>query len=404
MLDGTTPTRNRRMPHMTAHPAVILGVGAAGTAAARALVGHAGIQTTIIGRTGETPYSRMLIKGVAYGSVEPGLTRLPLPDADFIADTVEIVDTETREVQLTSGLTVAYDSLIVATGSRPRRLDTDLPGAEQAARAGSLFTLHSLDDAVRIREAVLACGRPARIAIYGAGLIASETASALQEQGHRISLIARSELPGVAAFGRSVAARIAADHRLRVATHFGRTIERIRLDMDATFVTLDDGTDIDADLVIFALGTTPVAPAPWGIGVDVDDRLRAHGIRAHGVPNVLAAGGTAVHHDDHLGTWRIDHWDDGAAQGAHAAQALLHSLGRGDDPGPYRPRSAHMALIHGRVVAGVGFTDRPEDALIEGVEEFVVVHEHGDTVVGASGIDAVGAVYQWGQRLHEGSS
>ena len=29
--------------------------------------------------------------------------------------------------------------------------------------------------------------------------------------------------------------------------------------------------------------------------------------------------------------------------------------------------------------------------------------EHADTVVGATGIDAVGAVYQWGQRLHETS-
>jgi NADPH-dependent 2,4-dienoyl-CoA reductase/sulfur reductase-like enzyme len=244
-------------------------------------------------------------------------------------------------------------------------------------------------------EAVLACGKSARVAIYGAGLTASETASALQGQGHQISLIARSKIPGVATFGRSVAERIAADHHSRVSTFFGRTISAIHSEPGTTVVTLDDGTELTVDLVIITLGTTPVAPSPWCEGVDVDDRLRAHGLE-----NVCAAGGIAVHHDDYLGTWRMDHWDDGAAQGEHAAQMLLHTVGRGEDPGPYRPRSAYMAMIYGRMIAGVGCTGYP-DTGIEGAEEFIVLHEHRDTVVGASGIDAVGAVYQWGQRLHE---
>lgn len=380
---------------MTAHHAVILGAGAAGTAAARDLAGQDDITTTIVGQTDETPYTRMLIKGVAYGLAAPELIRLPMPQADFIADTAGHVDSETREVHLASGTKIAYDSLIVATGSRARGLDANVAGAEQAAAAGTLIALHSLDDAVRIREAVLGCGRPARVAIYGAGLIASETASALQAQGHRISLIARSKIPGIATFGRFVAERVAADHQARVTTFFGRTIKGIYLETYATVVALDDGTDLAVDLVILALGTTPVAPAPWCEGVDVDDRLRAQGLES-----VYAAGGVTVHHDDYLGKWRVDHWDDGAAQGTHAAQMLLHTLGRGEDPGPYRPRSAYMAMIYGRMISGVGYTGYP-DTRVEGAEEFIVLHERGDTVVGASGIDAVGAVYRWGQRLHE---
>ena len=72
---------------MTAHHAVILGAGAAGTAAARALDGQNNIQTTIVGQTDETPYTRMLIKGIAYGPASPELIRLPMPNATFIADT-----------------------------------------------------------------------------------------------------------------------------------------------------------------------------------------------------------------------------------------------------------------------------------------------------------------------------
>lgn len=383
---------------MTAHNAVILGAGAAGTAAARALAGHDDIKITLVGQTDETPYTRMLIKGVAYGLAAPELIRLPMPQADFIADTAELVDPESREVHLASGATIAYDSLVVATGSRARGLDANVPGAEQAARAGTLIALHALDDAIRIREAVLACGKPTRIAIYGAGFTASETASALEAEGHQISLIARSQIPGIGTFGRPVAERLAAEHRSRVTTFFGRTISRIHAEPDATVVTLDDGTDLTVDLIIIALGTTPVAPAPWHEGVDVDDRLRAQDLAS-----VYAAGGVTVHHDDYLGTWRIDHWDDGAAQGTHAAQMLLHDLGRGDEPGPYRPRSAYMAMIYGKVIAGVGFTGNP-DTRIDDTEEFIVLHEQGDSVVGASGIDAVGAVYQWGPRLHEARS
>ncbi|MFF3066431.1 NAD(P)/FAD-dependent oxidoreductase [Oerskovia sp. NPDC057915] len=380
---------------MTARHVVILGPGSAGTAAARTLAAQGDVRTTVVGRTDEIPYSRMLVKNVAYGQAAPETVRLPRPDGELVADTVERVDPATREVHLASGATIAYDALLVATGGRPRGIDPDVAGAEQAARAGRLLTLHSLDDAVRFREAIAARGEAARVAIYGGGLIASETASTLQAQGHRVSLVARSRVPGVAGFGRPVAERVAADHESRVATFFGRTVHRVLATPEATVVTLDDGSDLEVDLVVVALGTTPSAPLPWRDGVVVDDRLRATG---HGV--VYAAGGVAVHHDDHLGTWRIDHWEDSAAQGVHAARTVLHDLGRGEDPGPYRPRSTYMAVVHGRMISGVGYTGHPGTRVVQS-DGLVVLHEQEGAVVGVSGIEAVGEIYGWGSRLHE---
>ncbi|MEW2011092.1 NAD(P)/FAD-dependent oxidoreductase [Microbacterium sp. NPDC078814] len=381
---------------MSAHHTVILGAGAAGTAAARTLAGHENITTTLIGHTGETPYTRMLIKGVAYGMTTPEFVRLPMPDVPFLPDTAELIDPDTRKVHLASGATVGYDSLIIATGSRPRTLDA--PGVAQATRSGSVINLHALEDAVRIRAAILARGESARIAIYGAGFTAAETASALLAQGHQITLIARSTIPGIAAFGRPVAEHLAAEHHSRVSTFFGRTIREVHSDAAATVLTLDDGTTVRVDLLIVALGTTPAAPSPWPDGVDVDDRLRAQG-----VPDVFAAGGVAIHHDEELGTWRIDHWDDGAAQGTHAAQMLLHTLGVGEDPGPYLPRSPYMGMIYGQMIAGAGYTGHPETRRADS-DEFVVLHGPADTVVGVSGVDAVGTIYQWGQQLHQAVS
>lgn len=379
---------------MNTHHVVILGAGAAGTAAARALAGHDGLTTTLVGRTDETPYMRMLVKQVAFGAMAPGLARLPLPDSGLLPDTAVRVDTGSREISLASGSVISYDSLILATGSRARTLDTDIPGVEAAERAGVLLNLHSLDDAIAVRETVLAHEEPLRVAILGGGLIAAETASALREQGHHVSLIARSHVPGATSFGRPIAERLTAEHRARVDTFFGRSITGIRYENGVSETVLDDGTHITSDLIIVAHGATTTAPAPWQRGADVDDRLNVRDLTG-----VFAAGGVATHHDDHLGTWRIDHWEDAAAQGTHSARMLLHELDRGEDPGPYLPRGAHLSMIYGLVVAGVGYTAGPEARVEEG-GEFLVLHGKEAAVVGVSGIDAVGTVYQWAKQLH----
>jgi 3-phenylpropionate/trans-cinnamate dioxygenase ferredoxin reductase subunit len=58
-----------------------------------------------------------------------------------------------------------------------------------------------------------------------------------------------------------------------------------------------------------------------------------------------------------------------------------------------------MAMVYGQMISGVGYSGDAEAHLEDG-EEFVVRHETEGTVVGVTGIDSVGTVYQWGQRLH----
>ena len=78
----------------------------------------------------------------------------------------------------------------------------------------------------------------------------------------------------------------------------------------------------------------------------------------------------------------------------------LGGLDRGEDPGPYRPRSTYLAMIHGRMISGVGYTGRPGTPVAQS-DELVVLHDQDGTVVGVSGIEAVGEIYGWGSRLHE---
>lgn len=247
---------------MPKHHVLILGSGAAGVAAARALASREDIRVTLAVRTGETPYTRMLIKGVAFGPTPPEMIKLPLPDVEVLSDTAVEVDTSAKEVQLASGTRLSYDALIVATGSRPRMLPADVGGEDAVTDAGRVGSLHSLEDALRVRRLLTGLGRPARVAIYGGGVIAAETASSLHSDGHIVTLISRSEVPGVTAFGAPVAERLAADHSARVLARLGRTVRHIEVTDTGVAITLDNDSPVVADFLVLALGTTPAARHP----------------------------------------------------------------------------------------------------------------------------------------------
>ncbi|GAA4515775.1 FAD-dependent oxidoreductase [Brevibacterium yomogidense] len=326
---------------------------------------------------------------------------------------------------LGSGGVLGAAGLIVATGSTPRRLD--VPGLEEWVRAERISTLHSVTDALRIRE-LLEEVDGARVLVSGTGLVGAEAASLLTEAGHHVTLVARSAVPGAAGLGATIAGRLATIHEGAVETRWGTWVVALREGVAA----LSDGSEVEADLVVVAHGAEPHIPGgllrdetpddrarPDGsrgdgsspdegrsdasrpsrgggsargaghgsaadAGVPVDDRLRSAGWE-----NVLAAGAVARFGPQ---PYRVDHWDDAEAQGAHAARTLLHDLGDGDDPGPYRPWSPWSARIHGRQLAGFGHplpgsTERivSEDPLLV---EFISAADGADTVCAVVGLDA----------------
>lgn len=389
---------------MTVHRIAIIGAGAAGAAAASTL-GRSGpeVEVHLYGETGIRPYNRTLVnKGVATGLIEPAQASLPQPHAPVRLDTVSRVDVDGSRLCLASGHSDSFDALIVATGSTPRRLDpAHTPGLSDALATGRLNTLHSMVDATRVRDALAQTHGQARVVIIGAGLLATETASLLHQVGHDVHLVDRSVEPGTNVLGKSVAARIAELHHTNVTTHFGRTLLSLAVDRQYPVVTLDDHTELTADLVIVAIGTTPAAPSPWqaGSALHVDDRMRHHDL-----PTTYAAGGVAEHHADGIGVHRIDHWDDAARQGAHAAQAALHDLGLGEDPGPYRPRSTYSVRVYGSTLSGAGLVTPSCTSSVVTSDPLVVLHQQDNGVpVGVIGIDATDEIHQKAQRLYSTS-
>ncbi|WP_462418636.1 FAD-dependent oxidoreductase [Kytococcus sp. Marseille-QA3725] len=378
----------------------IIGAGAAGTSAAKTLrAAGPGIDIDLFTRTGERPFNRMLVnKGVATGLITPGQAALPDTGATVRADTVRGIDPRTRELHLDSGASRAYDALIIASGSRPRVLDESIIGRDQAIRAGRLTTLHSLADAVRVRDLV-AAHTPSRVLMLGGGLVASETVSLLTDDGHDVAMITRSPLPGAAAIGEHAARRLLDLHRPQHAAYLGRTPDAIRTHADRITIALDDGTRAEGDLAIIAHGTLPAAPAPWTgpEGIAVDSRMR---VMVAPQQRIYAAGGVAVHHYPRHGSYRIDHWDDSVAQGTHAAAALLHDLALGDDPGTYLPSSPFTARIHGHTLTGAGHPALGTSTRVISTEPLLVAHLLGDIEVALTGVDATRPIHDRVDGLH----
>jgi 3-phenylpropionate/trans-cinnamate dioxygenase ferredoxin reductase subunit len=148
---------------------VIVGAGHAGGCAAQTLrsSGHSGL-ITMLGDEVHPPYERPpLSKDLLSGAIEVHQTYLRphawYQDANVLLrmnNPVAEIDRVSQRIRLQDGDTVPYDSLLIATGARPRPLV--IPGADGAR----VFYLRNIVDALALRKQL----QPGiRIAIIGAG-------------------------------------------------------------------------------------------------------------------------------------------------------------------------------------------------------------------------------------------
>ena len=153
-----------------------------------------------------------------------------------------------REVVLDTRERVRYDRLVVATGARP-----DL-GAISGAELPHVFTLHTLDDAVRLKQ-FLADRKPRRGAVAGAGYIGLEVADALRRYGVKVTIVEQ----GTQVLGRDDPELT--DFTRRLLEQFGvelRLGERIRA-----------AGDLAADVVVLAPGLRPNVELASDAGIEI---------------------------------------------------------------------------------------------------------------------------------------
>jgi 3-phenylpropionate/trans-cinnamate dioxygenase ferredoxin reductase subunit len=303
----------------------IVGASLAGAKAAEALreQGFDG-EVILFGAETHLPYERPpLSKGYLKGS-EGRDSFVVHPKEWYEEQNVELrlgievtgVDASAHRLTTADGSDVAYDRLLIATGSTPRRLM--MPGAD----ASNVRYLRTVDDSELLRGAI--DGR-AQVVIIGAGWIGLEVAAAASEAGASVTVVESLDLPLLRVLGPEMATVFADLHRDHaVDLRLGATLSEIRTEAGrATSVLLGDGSDVPATLIVVGIGITPNTALAEGAGLEVDNGIVVDEALRSSDPDVFAAGDVANALHPVLGRRiRVEHWANALNQPAVAAKAM----------------------------------------------------------------------------------
>ncbi|MCJ2050605.1 NAD(P)/FAD-dependent oxidoreductase [Methylobacterium sp. J-070] len=362
---------------MSPEPAGIVVVGAslAGLRGAEALRrgGYAG-PLTLVGAEPHRPYDRPpLSKHVLAGALEAGATRLPelaaLGAVWRLGHAAIALDRVARAIRLADGTTLAYDKLLVTTGAEARPWP-----AETGGGLSGIHTLRGRDDAASLRSALVA--GPRRVLIVGGGLIGCEAASCLRDLGLSVTLVDPNPTPLAKSLGTHVGAVIAACLRESgAAFRPGTSVQTFEGDDAGRVVRarLADGSAIETDLVIAALGATRATGWLAGAGLMAD----AGGVTCDAACRARAADGTAcpdIYVAGDVARWPIrlyggrlvsvEHWGNAVEQAAHAARNMLAGP---DDQRAYEHLPAFWSNQFGINIKLVGLTAGAESvAVVQG--------------------------------------
>lgn len=290
---------------------------------------------------------------------------------------VTAIERREKMVVLKDGTQLAYDRLLLATGSRPRPFP-GVPGGLQRIK-----TLRTHADAVAIR-AHLEPGR--RLAIVGGGFIGLELAATARRLGVAVTLV--EGLPRILSRGvpEAIAEAVSSRHLSEgVDLLCNARIDTIEDTGDAARITLVGGRLIEADLIVAGIGAIPntelAAAAGLAIdnGVAVDDTLRTSD------PDIYAAGDCCSFPLKHYGGRRVrlEAWRNAQEQGALAAANML-GAGETVSAVPWFWSDQYDLTLQ---IAGLadGATETVRRDLEEGA--FILFHLAGDgRLLAASGI------------------
>ncbi len=231
---------------------------------------------------------------------------------------VQRLDVAARTVSLSDGSTLGWDKVLLATGARPRALS--VPGAQLPG----VIVLRTAQDAIAIASHL----KPgARVVVVGAGFIGSEVAASARSLGCEVTIVEIFEVPLQRALGAEVGAVFTGLHRDNgVKMRLGAEVAAIHGDTAVRAVELQDGTRLDADLVIVGVGVEPNVELAAEAGITCDNGIVVDELCHTSAPGVYAAGDVANHPNPILGyRVRVEHWQNAQNQGAHAAKTMLGS-------------------------------------------------------------------------------
>lgn len=391
---------------MTGRHLVVVGASLAGLRAVEGArrAGHDG-PVTLVGAEPHLPYDRPpLSKQLLAPDGDPETALRPYRDEAALAElgvTLRLgspatgVDLAGRTVRVGDD-DVPYDDLVVATGSHARTLD--LEGAD----AAGVVVLRTRDDAVAVRSAL---DGGERVVVVGAGFVGLEVASAVRARGAEVVVLEASPQPLARSVGPEAADLLVALTRdsgvdLRTGVSVSAFATR---DGRVSGVRLDDGTVVEAGLVVVGVGAAPATGWLEGSGLALDDGVVVDPTLRSSDPDVWAAGDVARVRDAD-GTRRVEHWtnahEQGLLVGANVVAAAREEPLRDHVTVPYVWSDVHDARV--QLLGTARDADRTE-VLGAADGPWLVLYGRGDMLTGVLGRDVAGRVMKFRPLLVRGA-
>jgi 3-phenylpropionate/trans-cinnamate dioxygenase ferredoxin reductase subunit len=307
------------------------------------------------------------------------------------------VDVGAHELHLADGSRVAFDGLVIATGSTPRRLpnQSELPG---------VCMLRTLDDALGLRAQLDAMPK---VVVIGAGFIGAEVAATCRGRGLDVTVLEALPQPMVRGLGPELGAVIADMHRDHgVDLRTGVQVDAIEGDSRVERVRLGDGTAIEADVVVVGVGVIPQTQWLERSGLTIDNGIVCDE-SCLAAPGIVAAGDIARWpnplFDGRL--MRLEHWTNATEQGVHAARRLL-----ADDEAAtaFAPVPFVWSDQYDRKIQTVGVVSAEADVHVShgsyAERQFVALFGEDGRIVGALGFNRPRQVMQYRKLIAERAS
>jgi len=276
---------------------LLIGGGPGAIAAAEAIRGaDGGAEIVVVGADAHGYYSR---PGLAYFLAKelPQAGLAPFTPQDFarlnltsLTERAVGIDPAGHRVTLEGGRELAYDRLLIATGSTA--IPTRVPGAE----LDGVVKLDDLDDA---RDIIRRSGAAKGAVVVGGGITALEIVEGLRAHRVRVDYLMRQDRYWRNVLSESESRIVEQELRSEgVRVHHFTELARI-IGRDGRVVAAEtgDGTQIPCDLVAIAIGVRPcielakAAGLACGRGILVDQYLRSSAV------DIFAAGDVAETRD-----------------------------------------------------------------------------------------------------------
>ena len=365
---------------------VIVGGGAAGGQAALTLrrIGFGG-KITLIGAERLTPYERPPLSKdtlTRLDAAEPVL----LAEPSFFAEQGVALDLGTpvvgiepqrHAVFLADGRAKTFDHLLIATGASVRRLD--VPGETLEG----VHYLRTFQDSLSIRREL----EPGNtVVVIGGGLIGLEVAASARRRNARVTVVEAAKQLMCRTVPEPISDVFARKHeREGVEVRLGARPVEILGTSRVAGVELDDGSRLEADVVVIGIGIVPATDLAETAGLEIEDGIVVDEYCRSSVPAILAAGDCCRQHN--LGLRRLlrqEAWQSALDQGDVAAHTIA-GLEKANRQVPWFWSDQYDYNLQ---VAGAATA--VDDAVVRGNvarDDFVLFQLSNGRVVGALGVN-----------------